>query len=71
MYQLQARYQFDYALHSVMPAKAEVALANLQPIPGAISYADGSPACYYKLHTIHSTKTGKTYEQWYRWVAAT
>lgn len=64
--QAQAQYQFDYALHSVMPVREEIALANLQPIPGVVEYAQGSPACYYKLHTIHSTKTGQDYQQWYR-----
>ena len=64
--QVQAQYQYDMILHSVMPATEEAALANLQPVPGAIEYASGSPACFYKQHQIYSTKTGKMYTQWYR-----
>jgi hypothetical protein len=49
-----------------MPVKAEIALANLQPVPGAVEYVSGSPACYYKKITIHSTKDGKDRDQWFR-----
>ncbi len=49
-----------------MTVSKEVALANLQPVPGSIEYAQGSPACYYKKLVLHSTADGKDHEQWFR-----
>ena len=45
-------YQSDYVLHSVTPVSKEVAVANLQPIPGSIEYATGCNACFYRKHVL-------------------
>ena len=52
----QCPYKSDYVLHSVTPVRKEVAVANLQPVPGVIEYAPGCPACFYRKHVFKSGK---------------
>lgn len=48
-------YQSDYVLHSVQVVSMEVAMANLQPVPGLVEYAPGCTACFYRQHVLPGT----------------
>lgn len=50
----QCPYKSDYVLHSVTPVSKEVAVANLQPVPGVLEYAPGCPACFYRKHVLET-----------------
>ena len=52
----QTPYKSDYVLHSITPVKKEVAMANLQPVPGLVEYAPGCNACFYRLHQLGTGK---------------
>jgi hypothetical protein len=63
----QTPYYSDYIIHSVVKVACDdVALANLQPVPGTVEYAPGCSACIYKQHLDDSSATGKS---WFRYVS--